>query len=179
MKAIHEIVEAVVRALELDEAAIARRKAFLEFTDDDVARLKALHRALQDIGPEFAQAFYDHLLRFEESKRLISDTATLERLKRTQAQYFDSLTAGDYGWEYIRHRLLVGWPTSASALRRHGIWAPTASTSRDRSPRSGSGSGKTPRRLSPPCSRSSKSCCWTWGWPSIPTSLQTGEPSWR
>ncbi|MEW5890746.1 MAG: EAL domain-containing protein [Pseudomonadota bacterium] len=108
MKPIDELVEAVTRALELDEAAIARRKAFLEFTDEDVARLKKLHAALQDLAPEFAQAFYDHLLRFEETRRLIPDPATLERLKRTQAQYFDSLTAGDYGREYIHHRLRVG-----------------------------------------------------------------------
>jgi len=108
MKPIHEIVEAVVRALELDEAAIDRRKAFLEFTREDVARLKALHATLHDLGPEFARDFYDHLLRFEETRRLIPDAQTFERLKRTQAQYFDSLTAGDYGREYIHHRLRVG-----------------------------------------------------------------------
>jgi hypothetical protein len=32
----------------------------------------------------------------------------LERLKQTQAAYFDSLTAGDYGPDYILHRLRVG-----------------------------------------------------------------------
>lgn len=108
MKPIQEAVEAVAQALGLDAPAIARRKAFLELTDEDVARLKGLHVALQDLGPSFAQAFYDHLLRFEETRRFIPDALTLERLKQTQAQYFDSLTAGDYGHDYIRHRLRVG-----------------------------------------------------------------------
>ncbi|MGN2391502.1 EAL domain-containing protein [Pelomicrobium sp. G1] len=108
MKQGHEIAEAVMRALQLDEAAIERRKAFLEFTDEDIARLKRLHVALRDLGPEFTRAFYDHLLRFEEIRRLIPDTAALERLKQAQAHYFDSLTAGDYGLEYTHHRLRVG-----------------------------------------------------------------------
>ena len=108
MKPLDETVEAVMRALGLDDAAVVRRKAFLEFTDDDVARLKALHEALQDLAPDFVNAFYDHLLTFEETRALLPDAQTLERLKRTQAAYFDSLTAGDYGPEYIHHRLRVG-----------------------------------------------------------------------
>ena len=108
MKPLDETVEAVMRALGLDDAAVVRRKAFLEFTDDDVARLKALHEALQDLAPDFANAFYAHLLTFEETRALLPDAQMLERLKRTQAAYFDSLTAGDYGPEYIHHRLRVG-----------------------------------------------------------------------
>ena len=59
-----EAVEAVARALGVDDAAIARRKAFLEFTDNDVARLRTLHEALRTLAPDFANAFYDHLLAF-------------------------------------------------------------------------------------------------------------------
>lgn len=107
MKPLNEAVEAVVRALGLDDAAIVRRKAFLEFTDDDVARLRTLHEALRTLAPDFANAFYTHLLAFEETRALLPDAQTLERLKRTQAAYFDSLTAGDYGPDYILHRLRV------------------------------------------------------------------------
>ncbi|MHB1271287.1 MAG: EAL domain-containing protein [Rhodanobacter sp.] len=108
MRPLDETVEAVVRAIGLDDAAVGRRKAFLEFTDADVARLKALHEALQDLAPDFANAFYDHLLTFEKTRALLPDMQTLERLKRAQAAYFESLTAGDYGPEYIHHRLRVG-----------------------------------------------------------------------
>ncbi|PZP54627.1 MAG: hypothetical protein DI596_12550, partial [Azospira oryzae] len=119
MKPPDEVVEAIVRALELDDAAIARYKAFLEFTDEDVARLKALHAALRGLAPEFAQAFYDHLLGFEETRRFIPDTPTLERLKQTQAAYFDRLTAGDYGRDYIQHRLRVGVAHQRVGLSPH------------------------------------------------------------
>ena len=52
--------------------------------------------------------FYTHLLTFEETRRFIPDDHALERLKRTQAAYFESLTAGEYGGDYIRDRLRVG-----------------------------------------------------------------------
>ncbi len=108
MNPLDQAVEAVVRALDFTDAAIAQRKAFLEFTDDDTARLKALHAALRDLEPDFVNAFYSHLLTFEETRRFISDPQSLDRLKRTQAAYFDSLTAGDYGPDYILNRLRVG-----------------------------------------------------------------------
>jgi diguanylate cyclase (GGDEF)-like protein/PAS domain S-box-containing protein len=108
MKSLDDAVVAVVRALDFNEAEIARRKAFLEFTAEDAALLRALHATLQTLAPDFANAFYDHLLAFEETRRFIPDTQFLDRLKRTQAAYFESLTAGDYGPEYIANRLRVG-----------------------------------------------------------------------
>jgi diguanylate cyclase (GGDEF)-like protein/PAS domain S-box-containing protein len=108
MKSLDEAVEAVVRALGFDEAEIARRKAFLEFTAEDAALLHALHTTLQTLAPDFANAFYDHLLAFEETRRFIPDAQLLARIKQTQAAYFESLTAGDYGPEYIANRLRVG-----------------------------------------------------------------------
>jgi hypothetical protein len=78
MKPLQETVEVVVRALRIDDAALARRKAFLEFTDADAARLKALHEALKDLAPDFVNAFYSHLLSFEETRRFISDPQSLD-----------------------------------------------------------------------------------------------------
>ena len=46
MKPLDEAVGAVVRALGVDEAEIALRKEFLEFTAEDVAQLCALHESL-------------------------------------------------------------------------------------------------------------------------------------
>ncbi|OIQ88052.1 phytochrome-like protein cph2 [mine drainage metagenome] len=108
MKPLDELVGAIVKALNIDDAAITRRKAFLEFTDDDVAWLQKLHEASQAIASDFINAFYAHLLAFDETRAQLSDMQTLERLKRTQAGYFSSLTAGDYGQDYIYDRLRVG-----------------------------------------------------------------------
>ena len=85
MKFSDETVAVLARAIGIDAIEIARRKAFLGLDD-----------------------FYAHLLTFEKTRRFITDAQSLDRLKRTQAAYFESLTAGDYGPEYVLHRLRVG-----------------------------------------------------------------------
>ena len=108
MKSVSEAVDSVISALGLNDAEVATRKAFLSFSEADVHHLKELHEALQGIGPDFAKRFYEHMLSFPETRRFIPDEQTLGRLQQTQAEYFDTLTAGDYGPDYIRHRLQVG-----------------------------------------------------------------------
>ncbi len=103
-----EAVAALAQAIGIDVQEINRRKAFLEFDETDVNLLTALHVRLQDVSRYFVDDFYAHMLKFEETRRFIPDAPSIERLKRTQAAYFDSLTAGDYGPEYILHRLRVG-----------------------------------------------------------------------
>ena len=92
----------------LDDAEISRRKAFLEFTDRDVALLKDLHALLEDQSSFFVEDFYRHLLAFDETRQLIPDEGTLARLKQTQALYFDQLIAGQYDNSYIQNRIRVG-----------------------------------------------------------------------
>lgn len=103
-----EAVAALARALRIDTQEIARRKAFLNFDETDVSLLTELHEHLQDVSQRFVDDFYTHMLKFEETRRFIPDAPSLERLKRNQIAYFDGLTAGDYGPEYILQRLRVG-----------------------------------------------------------------------
>ena len=102
--------DAALRDLGIDDADIARRKAYLEFTDTDIARLTEFHRRLEDSGEcaFFVEAFYRHLQSFPETARFLRDPVTLARLKKAQGEYFHSLTAGAYGMGYVRHRLRVG-----------------------------------------------------------------------
>lgn len=93
-----------------DGVEIARRKAFLEIGEHDVQRLTELHRLIEanEACAFFVDRFYEHLLSFEETARLIADEATFDRLKQTQAEYFHTLLAGRYDENYVRHRLRVG-----------------------------------------------------------------------
>lgn len=95
-------------ALDLSKEGIALRKAFLDFGDKDIDCLRGLHELLRGYAPEFAAEFYRHVLSFEATRSFVSDTDTLERLQRSQVTYFEGLTAGDYGKDYILHRLRVG-----------------------------------------------------------------------
>jgi diguanylate cyclase (GGDEF)-like protein/PAS domain S-box-containing protein len=103
-----EAVTALARAIGIDAQEITRRKAFLEFDETDVSLLTELHVRLQDVSRHFVNDFYTHLIKFEETRCFIPDAQSLERLKQSQAAYFNNLTAGDCGPEYILHRLRVG-----------------------------------------------------------------------
>lgn len=103
-------IDEILRDLGIDDAEVLRRKAYLEFTDRDIGLLVEFHRLIEKTGEcaFFVEAFYRHLQGFEETARLIRDPARLARLKQTQTEYFHTLSAGDYGMDYVRHRLGVG-----------------------------------------------------------------------
>lgn len=87
---------------------IEELKRFLELNDTDVRNLTNLHQYLKKDPSFFVDQFYSHLLKFEFSKSLIPDEATLKRLKKTQSHYFTLLTSGEYGEAYLRNRFRVG-----------------------------------------------------------------------
>ena len=108
MKFSGETVAVLARAIGIDAAEVARRKAFLGLDEADVRLLTQLQMRLQDAQRQFIVDFYAHLLTFEETRHFIWDARSPDRLRRTQAAYFESLTAGDYVPEYVLHRLRVG-----------------------------------------------------------------------
>jgi PAS domain S-box-containing protein len=103
-----EAVDIIAREIGLDEGAIAARKAFLELGDDEIALLRDIHLLVGGHDAAFSDELYDHLLGFPALQALAPDEASVTRLRRTQAGYFASLTAGDYGAQYVRDRLRVG-----------------------------------------------------------------------
>jgi hypothetical protein len=92
----------------IDDAEIVARKAFLEFTEVDVALLKEMHQRLEAQRDPFSEAFYRHLQHFPQLLPLLGNAEKLDRLKRTQSVYFSQLTEGEYGSIYVENRLHVG-----------------------------------------------------------------------
>lgn len=103
-------IDEILRDLGIGDAEVLRRKAYLELTDSDIDLLVEFHRLIEKTGESafFVDTFYRHLQGFEETARLIRDPARLAHLKQTQTEYFHTLSAGDYGMDYVRHRLGVG-----------------------------------------------------------------------
>lgn len=95
-------------AMGIDDAEVAMRKEFLEFTDADVAWLKELHSRLESQSNPLSEAFYRHLQHFPVLLPLLGNAEKLKRLKHTQSVYFSQLTEGEYGVEYVENRLRVG-----------------------------------------------------------------------
>jgi PAS domain S-box-containing protein len=105
---VHELLEILARDLRLDDESVRRRLAFLRLTEGDLARLRTLHALLADYAEPFSRAFYDHLLAFDETARFLPDAEAVERLRQSQARYFQTLTVGAYDLAYARDRLRIG-----------------------------------------------------------------------
>lgn len=103
-----EATRNIAQKIGLNEQEVALRKAFLNFTEQDIELLESIHSSLEPAREAFAANFYEHLLSFPQLQSLLNDTATVERLKKTQAKYFSELTAGNYGDGYVMERLRIG-----------------------------------------------------------------------
>ncbi len=101
-------IERIARELGIGDEEIAARKAYLEFSADDAARLKTLHQPLAAVRAEIINEFYAHLLSFEETSARLGDESALLRLKQAHSLYFDQLTEGRYDAGYVRDRIRVG-----------------------------------------------------------------------
>ena len=98
----------VAEMMNIGDQELARRKEFLEFRPEDEERLHKLAPLSESYAEAVIEAFYTHLLKFEEMKVFFPDNATLERVKAKQKQYFIRLTKGNYNLDYVEERLKIG-----------------------------------------------------------------------
>ncbi len=92
----------------ITDAELEHRKKFLQFGPDDEQLLKQIAPLSESKADEVIEAFYEHLLSFEELKVFFPDAQTLARVKAKQKAYFLRLTKGDYNLDYVENRLRVG-----------------------------------------------------------------------
>ncbi|MDP3744986.1 MAG: EAL domain-containing protein [Methylotenera sp.] len=108
MKLDAHTITTMAQELGIDDAEIAHRKSFLEFTDADVELLRQLHAHMLESSEDFSVTFYEHMLRFPEMSALVPNAEALERLKKSQSTHFSQLSGGEYGEQYVQQRLRVG-----------------------------------------------------------------------
>ncbi|MCH7685190.1 MAG: hypothetical protein IH899_00665 [Planctomycetes bacterium] len=76
--------------------------------EDDAARLRSLTQDFTASAEEFVDAFYDHLLRFEETRRLLADPELVKRLKETQREHLETLLEARWDEAFVDRRHRVG-----------------------------------------------------------------------
>jgi signal transduction histidine kinase len=100
--------EELLHRLGLDAARQRRRLEFLEIG----ARDRELLQEIAEFGRAHVDAiveeFYQHLLRFEETRNLLGGPERIERLKKTQRAYFLRMLEGEFDASYFESRLRVG-----------------------------------------------------------------------
>ncbi len=84
------------------------QKKFISFTTEDAQLLKELKKHLAPEVGKFVDLFYRHLLKFPETRAMLTDLETIARLKGSQKEYFLSLFNGNYGQNYLESRLRIG-----------------------------------------------------------------------
>ena len=94
--------------INIGDEELARRKSFLQFGPEDEERLSKLAPLSESYADAVIDAFYKHLLTFEEMKAFFPDSGLLARVKAKQKAYFIRLTQGNYDIDYVEERLKVG-----------------------------------------------------------------------
>ena len=94
--------------MNISDQELARRKQILEFGPEDEERLQKLAKVSEEYAQEVIEAFYRHLLSFEEMKAFFPDSELLARVKAKQKAYFIRLTQGNYDLDYVEDRLKIG-----------------------------------------------------------------------
>lgn len=94
--------------MSIPSAEVSLRKAFLEFTDDDVAILEGVNGVAARYADSVIEDFYQHLLAFEETRVFLEDPEVLARVREMQKAYFTRLTQGNYEQEYVADRIKIG-----------------------------------------------------------------------
>ena len=94
--------------MNITEQQLERRKQFLQFGPEDEERLRKLAPLAESYADEVIEAFYHHLLSFEEMRAFFPDDALLAHVKAKQKAYFIRLTQGNYDLNYVEERLRIG-----------------------------------------------------------------------
>jgi rsbT co-antagonist protein RsbR len=100
--------QALVDEMAISDQEIKRRKEYLNFSDEDEARLRGINPLAERYADSIIEEFYAHLFAFEETREFFRDPNVLAYAKRMQRQYFLRLTQGNYDREYVEERLRVG-----------------------------------------------------------------------
>ena len=87
---------------------VQKLKRYVQFSKEEEKLLARLKKILAPDVTKFVEDFYKHLLHFQETKKLLDQSGSLERLKKTQTQYFLSLFQGKYSRDYFEQRLKIG-----------------------------------------------------------------------
>jgi rsbT co-antagonist protein RsbR len=99
---------AVDREVRITDEELSRRKAFLDLSPEDEARLRCIDELARECVPEIVEGFYRHLAADGESAALLREVRGLERILRFQVEFFRRLTKGPYDAAYAASRQRVG-----------------------------------------------------------------------
>jgi diguanylate cyclase (GGDEF)-like protein len=104
--------------LQITAEELRTRLAFLSLGEQDERNLVDIREVISSRVDELIGEFYDHLLQFEELRRILSDPKLVERLKGSQRRYLLSLGQSANCVEYAEGRLRIGFTHERVGLKQ-------------------------------------------------------------
>ncbi|WP_207887573.1 bifunctional diguanylate cyclase/phosphodiesterase [Pseudomonas sp. 30_B] len=101
-------LESVLERIGLSMTEIEQRLEYLNWGEDDARRLNGRAVDLDLCHRQFIERLYDHLRDYPHLGAILADPATLERLKRSQFEYYRQLWDAPQSADYVRDRLRIG-----------------------------------------------------------------------
>lgn len=102
-----------------DAATRNQRLAFIEFDARDVELLHDLEDLFRARLDEITERFYQHLLAFEETRKVFKDEAMIRRLVEAQKTYLMQMVQGPYDAVYFERRWRIGYIHNAIRVEPH------------------------------------------------------------
>lgn len=118
--------ESLMKELGIDMEEIGRRMAFVGFTESDTRLLSQMEGFVQGKAENLIVAFYQHLLTSEETRALLKDQATVERLMKSQKEYLSISSEATLMRPILRGGFGLGLSTTGSAWPLSGTSGHTA-----------------------------------------------------
>jgi signal transduction histidine kinase len=96
-----------------DEATRAARLAFLAFDQRDAELLRDLEDLFRPRLGEISRRFYEHMLAFEDTRKVFKDEGMIRRLNEAQQVYLMEAVRGPYDGRYFERRWRIGYVHNA------------------------------------------------------------------
>ncbi len=92
----------------IDMQEIQRRMDFVGFDKNDIKKLSEMQDFAKQHGEQIVGAFYQHLLSFRETRLLLKNQGTIDRLMSSQKTYLSEIFRGRFDKHYFEQRLKTG-----------------------------------------------------------------------
>jgi signal transduction histidine kinase len=90
------------------DRVLDERRMFLDLSDSDVEKVREIAGVFRSFLDDFTAQFYQHLSAHPTTSSFLTDPETVERLKRTQRLYFESVLDARLDAAYVRDRWRMG-----------------------------------------------------------------------
>ncbi len=104
-----KIAQRMEDAYEKVRTILEDAKVLLNFSEKDIETLKLRKDLLKSWGKEIIDEFYDTLLKDEKARKIIEENnISIERLKKANLRWYESIVSGEVNEEFFRYSFYVG-----------------------------------------------------------------------